>query len=324
MAMTGGIVFILHGAEEVHYAGNVARALSPQFTAIPVQVGDRALQIGTGATCVVVCSNFLSHPSVVEAVLSSLPCADENSLLCLFEGASVPDALQHLSQVRVRGIGAAVPDAKTLGEALRARQANSEAGRGAARPRSLRSPALDAKPSSPVDQGKSQFVVRSAWGFAATMAVVGVVAPLIGARAGAVSIAPDQSGSSVDLAIGGGATAELDDSNTTEFASYSQAELISSQDPLEVVRYPLEVDMSPGAADGGPGEVVMASAMEEADGVAVAFDEAELDPKTMEVIAAMVAGSTMNDWKIDAAPVPLRHDEKPQPAFETQKPEAGA
>lgn len=311
--MTGGIVFILYGATEAHYAGNMARALSPHFTAVPVPAGDRALHIGTGATCVVVWSRGMDESNL--AFLSSLRPAHQNYLLCVFEGAAAPATLQHLPQVSARGIGFAVPDSEIVAEALRHRRASSEANAN----RSLRSPALDAKPSASGEHGRGQFVVRSAWGFAATMAVVSVVAPFIGARAGATNISPNPDRSPADLSVDGNATADLNHpvdtiqpSEAINLASPPLAAAVVFPSSEQATNSSFEITMPPSAANDGSFELLMASTTAATDNVELAFNDMALDVKTTETIAAIASQATVDDRKVDGALPPPRHGQKPQ------------
>ncbi|MBX3428461.1 MAG: hypothetical protein KF779_02640 [Hyphomonadaceae bacterium] len=332
--MTGGIVLLLHRAAEAEYAGNMARALSSQCNAVAIPIGDRTLKIGMGATCVVICPRGMSEPGAGDAVLASLPRAGQNALLCVFEGAVVPDALQYLPRVRVQGFGFAVSDAKSVAKALSDRRERSSVVGTATPHPALRSPALDAKPSRPGNFGKGQFVARSALGLVATMAVVGVAAPFIGARAGTTDVVPDQNRSSSDLLVGGSATAvaaELDDSssapeprNATEQPSYEQLSMASQRDSVEAIAPPVGMVITTGLTDNQQVDLGMTSDMEVLNDVAITSDDPALDLKTAEVIAAMVAGAAVSDWKIDADPAPRSHDQKPQSMSEESKPETRA
>jgi hypothetical protein len=189
--MSDGIVFVLHVAADEKLAAGLAAALAPApaFPALLPKAGAGSVEYGMGAVCVVVWSEAAldARADVLNAVSHGAP----NAVICRVASAPVPDEFENTACVVVDIGGDPPSDAPHVREAI-ARIGRERADR-SARPGRRRaslgsSAALYAEGPPPSKSRK--LPVRSAVGLAATLAIVGVVAPTIGPR-GATSAEPD-------------------------------------------------------------------------------------------------------------------------------------
>lgn len=191
--MANGLVFVLHDEADKAYAEQLAGALAPvvAFPA-PLHAGDDQItRYGSGATCIIVWSDQMRRQDVAERAFAALSTMKGNAAICCVE-ASPPFETPVASQIDVVqacGDHTAV-GAELRGVIARLRQRLSERGaqRGRAAPRLAHTGGMATATIQP--RSKPDIAVRSAYGLAATLAVVGVIAPTVGYRAGAASLPP--------------------------------------------------------------------------------------------------------------------------------------
>lgn len=209
--MSVGIVFVLHVAADEKFAAGLAAALAPTpaFPALLPVAGAGSVEYGMGAVCVVVWSEAAldARQDVLHAHGAS------NVVICRVGGAPVPNEFDGAAFVVVDVAGDTSADAPLVHEAI-ARIGRGRAER-SSRPGRRRaslgsSAALYAEGPPPSKSRK--LPVRSAMGLAATLAIVGVVAPTIGPR-GATSAEPDHRDPADDQAALEAASVAADDAN---------------------------------------------------------------------------------------------------------------
>jgi hypothetical protein len=178
MAMTDGLVFILHAPGDAAYAADLAAALTP-LAAFPFSISaseSRQIEFGAGATSVLLLES--GGDAGYAAIAGAL--RDQNTVVCAPPGCAVPQSLRCYSSISLPAdISVA---AVLLRDAIAAKQSDA--------PTRSVAPLLTTQASPARDGGKGSMLARSAWGLAATFVVAGVVAPVIGARAGVSSATP--------------------------------------------------------------------------------------------------------------------------------------
>jgi hypothetical protein len=309
--MTSGIAFILHSPADAPYATELAGALS-SLSAFPIEVsanaGVRRTQYGLGASCIVVWSREMGP--LTNAVLAAMPQSLANVVVARMGDARLPEALLSDVVAKTAIAGNANADAPGVLEAVS--RVQSRLSERNAHSRSSTTPVLAHAGASVAPARKKVFAVRSVWGLAATMAVVGVTAPVIAGRAGASNIdTADTNALPSDAAEAAAVTTAavvVDDAGALiESAPVS----VAAPDPAPVLQR-ASVTVAPDAPlSGDPTLETLATMLQpspaEVIGVAhvetTVFEAAgALDPKAASVIAAMVSGSDVSDWKIEAAP----------------------
>jgi hypothetical protein len=301
--MTSGIVFILHGPADEPYATELAQSLSSQLPVFPVALGTAQAntQFGMGALCAVLWSESVSRAGLTDAVAAALPETRANALLCRVGSARAPAQLAGMSGVQLNG-GDVEADSTALAAAVRAKLAELDGHSGKTRRKgALRSPEKRSKAVAPTNEGgKGGIVQRSAWGLAATLAVVGVAGPFVSDRAGATNMAePDASNETVSA----GATTPV---RLVEPAVSpgGVVEAFGRGFSNQVVSY------SPPAADPLEATLLAASrepAFEEVATVALT-ELATADPKIELMLFAAAVDLGYGSWKIEAASVRIDYD----------------
>jgi hypothetical protein len=175
--MSDKVLFVLHAPAEETYATQLAAALSP-LPAFPLaaQSGERALQFGAGIICVVVWTPAM-------AAIGGGAFDPATTIICNIGAKAGIDAFATLN-----GVGDAGADAVALQTPLAALHALA-GGRGS-RVRIGDGPRMGATADATLERGKQPFAMKSAYGVAATLAVVGVMAPTIMERAQATGVEP--------------------------------------------------------------------------------------------------------------------------------------
>lgn len=175
--MTDGLVFILHAPDDAAYAADLAAALTP-LAAFPFSISaseSRQTEFGAGATSVL----LLGSGGDAGYAASAGALRDQNTVVCAPPGCAVPQSLRGYTSISLPAdISAA---AGMLRDAIAAKQSDA--------PTRSVAPLLTTPASPARDGGKGSMLARSAWGLAATFVVAGVAAPVVGARAGASSVA---------------------------------------------------------------------------------------------------------------------------------------
>lgn len=175
--MTDGLIFILHAPGDAAYAADLAAALTP-LAAFPFSISaseSRQTEFGAGATSVLLLGS--GGDAGYAAIAGAL--RDQNTVVCAPAGCAVPQSLRCYTSISLPAdISAA---AATLRDAIAAKQSDA--------PTRNVAPLLTTQAAPARDGGKGSMLARSAWGLAATFVVAGVAAPVVGARAGASSVA---------------------------------------------------------------------------------------------------------------------------------------
>jgi hypothetical protein len=316
--MISGIAFILHSPADEAYAAELAGALSP-LMAFPVALkadGDaRPTQYGVGASCIVLWSRDMS--AYAQRVLAAMPQSFANALICRADDAHLPDALSASSVLKAQIAGNAAIDAPRVSEALARMRARFDEPVVGSR---TTAPALARAGSTVAPAPKTRFAVRSAWGMVATMAVVGVAAPMIANRAGAASNVPADTATTSAAAtsvVQEAAAIAVD--NAGALVEAAQVAPPEAEAPVFQPAAMTAAREAPAVVDPTIETLTLmlqspTSATLEAVAPLPTFaeDADTLDSNATAVIAAMVAGSDVSRWKIDATAVDTaRSDQKP-------------
>lgn len=311
--MTSGIVFILHGPAEAAYAAELAETLSPHL-AFPVALSpdtQRPTQYGAGAVCAVLWTQDAAMRALADEVARAMHGAVSNAIVCRFGRAPLPEAFAANACVQLQPQASVQDLTAPLRDAIERRLLDWEERNTG--PRRSTKPSLGAVVAqAPAASGGRRMVVRSAWGLAATMAVVGVAAPVVSDRAGAANITPDQARAPNESTVA--SVAAVNVAARPDIDAGGEV----TETAVEPVSYPAADPLAALIQQPEPAPATIAVAHEapvqdeaEALVATAAFDAPELDPKTSQAIAAMVASADASDWKIEAvAPPPARH-EKP-------------
>jgi hypothetical protein len=305
--MTSGIAFILHSAADAPYATELAGALS-SLSAFPVELSAKAdarrTQYGLGASCIVIWSREMS----AEAVLAAMPQSLANVVVCRIDNARLPDALLSEIVAKTAITGNASADAPRVLEAVGRIQ--SRMNERNARPRNSTTPVLAHAGASVSPARKNVFAVRSVWGLAATMAVVGAAAPVIAGRAGASNINTADTNALPSDAVQTAAVETASVAINDAGALVQVAPVAAAAPEPQPVLQPASVTIAPDVPlssdptletlatmlQPSPAEVIGAAHIE-----TTLFEAtAALDPKAAGVIAAMVSGADVSEWKIEA------------------------
>lgn len=325
--MTSSIVIVLHGPADAAYAAELAGALSPHL-AFPVALSlgaERPTQYGAGAVCVVLWTQDAASRALAGEIARAMHGAVSSALVCRLGQAPLPADFSANACIQVHQQAGAQDVATPLRNAIERRLQEWE--ERSAGPRRSARPSLDAAVAQASSaSGGRRMVVRSAWGLAATMAVVGVAAPVVSDRAGAANIPPDQGAAPNEATVVSVAA------NATTAAPAVDAAGDVIEAAVAPVSYPAPDPLVEALAAQTAPEPVAAMTQEQAvmadepELVLAAAALPELDPKTVEMIAAMAAGADMGDWKIEAvAPLTSVRHEKPGAAPEAPaKPVSGA
>lgn len=189
--MTNRITFVLHSTADKEYAAELAEALAP-LTAFPVPLdacSGRGVQFGAGAVCVVVWTQDLYQPELTDVVLAALAGSIANFVI-FRAGARPLETLRQRAFACLPEQGNVAADADRLREGITAQQSHAERQDRFGRP--AQSPQIG-RPARPESQrGRRSMAVRSAYGLAVTLAVVGVAAPVIAGRTGSTTAEPDR------------------------------------------------------------------------------------------------------------------------------------
>ncbi len=301
--MTSGIAIILHGPADTAYATELAEALSP-ILAFPVALqsgAERPVQYGSGAVCIALWTQDAAARGLASEVARVMHGAVSSALVCRIGSAPLPDEFSGNACIQVQQQAGARELGVSLGEAI-ARTAERNT-----RPRRSATPSLGAnRTTSPGREGSGRIAVRSAWGLAATMAVVGVAAPVVGGRAGAANVTPDHTAAPTEAAV------------VTVRAAALAAQSGRSRDQLNTtVQQPAPEER---AAVTAPEEFQLAAGPEAS--ATIALDAQELRSGTSEAIATMVGAADGTGSKFEAV-APTR-EEKPVAAHRSPKSGAGA
>ncbi len=317
--MTSGITFILHAPADAAYAAELAEALSPisAFAVALPNAGARPTLYGMGAVCVVVWSKAAAAQGVALTGLT-------NTVICSVGDAPPPRIVGSESIAHLRAQGAASADAPRLRSVIEDIQMRlaERSTRGSATPALAAAAHRGAIGLS--DNGKNRMAVRSAWGLAATLAVVSVAAPVVGARAGAANIAANDQDDAVSQIAATTPVEQvqavaLNDAGDIVQVASTPAVLrpVETEQELALASYVAETTSAPISI-----EPVSLEAVPVIEDI---FARSTLDPKAAGVIAAMVAGtSAMSDWKIDASAPASQPVAALKPAQEAAKPTSGA
>ena len=165
--MTHPFVLVLYGPDSVNYAYGLAKGLV-SFNAIPVDItttGGRT-RFGMGAICVVVWDAESASNAEFQSTLADALSSKSKSVLVCQRGDFAPPSFLGGGQLLKSG-GSAAVDIGRVRELVQAMSIDSEA-------------ASQATAAPVASRG---LATRSAWGVAATLAVVGVAAPAIGGHA---------------------------------------------------------------------------------------------------------------------------------------------
>lgn len=188
--MTNRIVFVLHSAADKDYAAELARALAP-LPAFPAPLdacNGRGVQFGAGAVCVVVWTQELHQLELTDVVLAAVAGAVANFVI-FRAGAQPLDALRHRAFACLPEQGDVAADARRLRAGIAAQQSQTERQDRLGRP--AQSPQIGRLARPEPQRGRRSMAVRSAYGLAVTLAVVGVAAPVIAGRTGSTNVEPD-------------------------------------------------------------------------------------------------------------------------------------
>jgi hypothetical protein len=178
--MSDAIVFVLHAPADEAAAIELASALAP-LRAQAVRLGEpasAAVRFGAGARCVLLWS---AHASQLDASVLGAALGHDAATFILCRGAINSTEFTARGFQVVEGSGDAAADAAKLQTVI----ADSTRGElSAGKMRSVPHAAVTAE--TPVVKNRT-LAVRSAVGLAATVAVAGVIAPVIGQRASATA-----------------------------------------------------------------------------------------------------------------------------------------
>lgn len=276
--MTNRIVFVLHSAADKEYAAELAGALVP-LPAFPVPLLDtcsgRGVQFGAGALCVVVWTQELHQPELTDAALVAVAGAVANFVI-FRAGAQPPEALRLRAFACLPEQGEVAADANRLREGIAAHQRQTE--RQDEFGRRAQSPQIG-RPARPEPQrGRRSMAVRSAYGLAVTLAVVGVAAPVIAGRTGSTNAEPDSA--APRAAAAAPVPAATDAALAAEEAMLIESSEASTAPPLSLLHSATEMPSSD--ADDG---LVGAPAAE--TGAFVPLPTDELDKPVAETVAGM-------------------------------------
>lgn len=183
------IAFVLHGSADQQYAAALAEGLAPMValaTPFPQRGG---AQFGSGAACVIVWSENAGVRA--RDISEALAHCRANVVVCRIGAASTPPEFSSAPFLVVDGTGEAARDTTNIREAIAAIDGRLSAPHSSKQSR-LNSPGLYSAPPAPsAERADKRMAVRSAYGLAATLAVVGFVAPSIGQRAVATGLDHD-------------------------------------------------------------------------------------------------------------------------------------
>lgn len=174
--MSGDLVIVVHSSADEAFATQLAQGLAPYgaFPFCPVLSGPRPTLVGPGAICVVVWTEELrtTFPA------AWLPQLLENALICCVDAVWPPRALQqnrafgvvHVSsgELDVSGLRAMVADVQERRAQYRS-QSNAAHSLLVGAKREAHAP----------PRGLQRFVMQSATGLSAALAVVGVATPMV-------------------------------------------------------------------------------------------------------------------------------------------------
>lgn len=306
-SMTNGVVFILHSVPNAAFAADLADALAP-LVALPMaftpdSTARRQAAFGSGAVCVVLLDQVMAGQN--EAIVRSAP--STTSVICRERGVALPLAFAAYSSVQV--LATIEPTASALRDAITNKQIEAAERNVSRRP--THAPAMRSTPAR--DTGKNSMLTRSAWGFAATVLVAGIAAPVIDGRAGASSVPAE-----ADLTDGA--------SQASDVMTVAEPVRIAAVAPRHFEPVPLtglleHVDASaPGATDLAPASSAVQSVAPELLTVSLIPPvEAQIEIKPDTMIAIVVdAGAP----KGGAAPQGSDNAEKERVAREAFKPRA--
>jgi hypothetical protein len=178
------MIFVLHASADKARGEELAAVLAPA-PVFPTCVGAEGVsrvQFGAGSLCVLVWSSSVTR-EVAAAMLNAVSNAWSQTVICRFGEGSAPMMFGGAPVIDMRQAGAG----RALTDALQGLVDNGEGRRGP-------SPKLSA-PAVAVKGNSSNFAVRSTYGLAATLAVVGVIAPSIIERAQATPSPADETSS---------------------------------------------------------------------------------------------------------------------------------
>jgi hypothetical protein len=315
--MSSGIVFILHGPAEAAYAAELAETLSPHL-AFPVALSpdvQRPTQYGAGAVCAVLWTQDAATRALAGEVARAMHGAVSNAIVCRFGRAPLPAELAANACVQAQPQVSAQDLAGPLRNAIERRLQDWEE-RSTGPRRSARPTLGAAVAQAPASSGGRRMVVRSAWGLAATMAVVGVAAPVVSDRAGAANITPDQASAPNEATVASVGTVnvaaqpEIDTGGQVAEAAIAAVSYPAPDPLVALIQQPEPEPAIVAVAHEAPVRDETAEALI----ATAAFDTPELDPKTSQAIAAMVASADVSDWKIEAVASPPARHAKPDAA----------
>ncbi len=176
--MTSGFVFVLHGAADAQFAGELAAAFAPGVgLAVCLAGGEgRGITIGAAGSCVIVWGEELAAPCLKEAVMSAIVDARTTIVVARPGDLSVPEPLRAHSAAYVCWRD----EAKVVGDQVRAELSRIGA------PQAVdRTPKFGREAGVTTPPSRSNMGVRSVAALAATLAVVGMAAPFVGPHAAA-------------------------------------------------------------------------------------------------------------------------------------------
>jgi len=265
------MIFVLHAVADKARGEHLAAALASlgaHATGIGPR-GDRNVQFGAGSLCVIVWSGAVTR-DVAGAMLEATSNAWSNTVICRFGDGDAPMTFGGAPVVDMRPEGAIETLRGLLSDIVAQREASRQAPRGP----KLNEATL-AKSNAP------SFALRSTYGLAATLAVVGVVAPSIIERAQATS--PADQGAVPDLPM-------LTPEATTTLEIAPNAVEMATLEPSHVQRLGRLISAS--------FEPVAESPAMEATG----FDRAEALHGSVEDYAIASAGLLSVDFETQAPP----------------------
>ena len=181
-----GVVFILHSAADEKYAAELAGALAP-LPAFPITLDAGAPHFGLGSVCVVAWTSNSVSAGMAETVTAALPDSLTNAVICVVDGAPLPDAIGARAGAVAHARGPVASYAAQLRDVI----ANRQRELAERNPRGLHAPQLGATSGASMRApNKQPLAMRSAYGLAATLAAVGFVAPALGLRPAPSDAAP--------------------------------------------------------------------------------------------------------------------------------------
>jgi hypothetical protein len=219
--MTDGPVFVLHDESDRAYAERLAGALAP-LAAFPVDLrpgGDREIQYGSGAICVLLWSPRMCSQEIADRALSALGKMRGNAAVCRLDAAPQFNGGTCETVQASNDLDAVSAEIRAVVTRLRQQLSQRGAQRGRTAPKLAH--AGGSAGSAPQPRGKADGSMRSAYGLAATLAVVGIIAPTVTYRAGATNLPPtaEREGSASTSSDAPAADVAREDEQRAEFAS---------------------------------------------------------------------------------------------------------